>query len=237
MGAQRFAPADFWFWPLKYVMMRLMLRLIDWAKQAVLLMLVGIIQSIWSTTEWERTASLFLKVFYWNICLWPSTRTWTSACSISWVLGPGLRLRTIPFSPLSLQLMGLLGLHNCMRYFLNIHLYIYTAMHHLTMEMLSKKYENLILMVEVILVSVLLSDLVCFSWPMSPPGLPFLSSFLRWWVSLWWHCSPGKNPWLVPVLRGCSYLCDIDHYSTTYSFQVLVHHSKVTVWPLFLCAL
>lgn len=74
--------------------------------------------------------------------------------------------------------MGLLGLHNCMRYFLNIHLYIYTAMHHLTMVMLSKKYENLILMVEVILVSVLLSDFCLFLMTdeSSRTAVPFLLS-------------------------------------------------------------
>lgn len=59
--------------------------------------------------------------------------------------------------------MGLLGLHNGMRYFLNIYLYLHITMHHVTMEMLSKKYEDFILEVQVILLSILLSDLVCFS--------------------------------------------------------------------------
>lgn len=131
--------------------------------------------------------------------------------------------------------MGFLGLHTCMKFLKKKSLYIYIVMHHLTMEILSKKYENFILVVENILVPALLGDLVRFSWMVSPPRLLFLSSLLRlwnkWmrfheWVSVRCYCSPGKDLWLLPVAEGLtlslkwwSLRCDLLFLVTWASFR------------------
>lgn len=129
--------------------------------------------------------------------------------------------------------MGLLGLHNGMRYFLNIYLYLHITMHHVTMEMLSKKYEDFILEVQVILLSILLSDLVCFSEWSVLQGCHSFQEMGVCVIPLW---SGEGHGWSL-LLRGCLIFASLTITMHLILSRCLVHHPCLVLVPLCSVAL